>query len=89
MNKEYIVRIKQDKPSLLHCFNTAVISGCLMVDPVHVGLVQSSVAHALYRIWPFPATEHDRHVAHNLEHAQWCYLLRAFPWTYNDDNSII
>ena len=87
MNKEYIVIINQDKPSC--SIVLTLLSGCLMVDTVHVGLVQSSVAHALYRIWPFPATEHDRHVAHNLEHAQWCYLLRAFPWTYNDDNSII
>lgn len=65
-----------------------LISECFMVDPVYMGFVQSSVTYALHRVWSFPATKYDRHVAYNFEHAQWCYMLRAFPWTHYNDNSI-
>lgn len=77
------------KMLIVHSFGIFfLISECFMVDPVYVGFVQSSVTYALHRVWSFPATKYDRHVAYNFEHAQWCYMLRAFPWTHYNDNSI-
>ena len=59
-----------------------------MVRTVHVGPIQGAVAHAVYRVWTVPATEHDGRLADHGQHVDRRHVLRAVRRSFNHAHPI-
>ena len=59
-----------------------------LVGAVHVGIIQSSLTHALYWLRTISAAEHDRRLVDHGQHAHWCYVLRVVCRPFDDAHTI-
>ena len=53
-------------------------AACSVVGAVHMGDVQGTVAHAVYRLRSVPATVRVWRLANHHQHVDWSYFLCAF-----------
>jgi len=73
----------------LHPLSSCVMlsTACSLVGAVHVGVVQSPLSHALYRVRTLSAPEYHGRLADNNQHAVRSVLLRTLCWTLDHANS--